>query len=340
MDVLGLADENNANVYSCGIDTGASNQQFYIYKINNSYYLKPGLSETKVLDMETNTAEHNLEIWQIGENWYPQEFDIIKTNPHTHSYTSKIAKSATCTEAGVKTYTCSCGDQYTETIKASGHKYVTTVVPPTCTEKGYTVHTCSVCKDEYTDTYTKVLGHKYVDTVITPTATEQGYTHHKCSVCGDEYDDTYVDPIQEEAITFDIILNANDQAMSSENVNISINGEEASTSENGKASLDLADGTHEITFSAHGFVPRTYTVEVKNGKLTEELTPELNLIGDVDGNGVVNTLDIVKLKRHLIKVEPLKGYALDCANTDGNDTLNTLDIVKLKRHLINVEKLW
>ncbi len=177
-------------------------------------------------------------------------------------------------------------------------------------------------------------------TVVPPTCTEKGYTLHKCSVCCDEFDDSFVDPIKEEVITLDIILNANDQAMSSESISISINGEEASTSENGSAELSLADGTHEITFSAHGFVPRTYTVEVKNGQLTEELTLELNLIGDADGDGAVNTLDIVKLKRHLIKVEPLTGYALDCANTDGNDTLNTLDIVKLKRHLINVEKLW
>ena len=141
-------------------------------------------------------------------------------------------------------------------------------------------------------------------------------------------------------VTLDITLKANDKTMSSESVSISVDGAEASTSENGKAELTLADGTHEITFSAHGFVPRTYTVEVMDGQLTEELTPELNLYGDTDGNGVVNTLDVVKLKRHLINIEPLTGYALDCANTDGNDTINTLDVVKLKRHLINIEPLW
>ncbi len=284
-------------------------------------------------DTEAGYDEHVCSV--CGDSY---KDNIIPANGH--SYTSEITKSATCTEDGIRTYTCSCGDSYTEIIKASGHKYNEMVVPPTCTEKGYTVHTCSVCKDEYTDTYTKVLGHKYVDTVIAPTTTEQGYTHHKCTLCGDEYDDSFVDPIKEEAITLDIILNANDKTMSAENVSISIDGEAALASDNGSAELSLADGAYEITFSAYGFVPRTYTVEVKDGKLTEELTPELNLIGDADGNGVVNTLDIVKLKRHLIKVEPLKGYALDCANTDGNDTLNTLDIVKLKRHLINVEKLW
>ena len=43
----------------------------------------------------------------------------------THSYTSKVTTAATCTTAGVKTYTCSkCGDSYTESIAATGHNYV------------------------------------------------------------------------------------------------------------------------------------------------------------------------------------------------------------------------
>ena len=46
-----------------------------------------------------------------------------KPASHTHSYTSKVTKAATCTAAGTKTYTCSCGDSYTETIKATGHKW-------------------------------------------------------------------------------------------------------------------------------------------------------------------------------------------------------------------------
>ena len=285
-------------------------------------------------DTEAGYDEHVCSV--CGDSY---KDNIIPANGH--SYTSEITKPASCTEDGLKTFTCtSCGDTYTEIIKATGHEYISSVIPPDCTSDGYTVHICKKCNDSYTDERIKATGHKYVDTVIAPTTTEQGCTHHKCSVCGDEYDDSFVDPIKEEAITLDIILNANDKTMSAENVSISIDGEASLTSENGKASLALADGTHEITFSAYGFVPRTYTVEVKNGKLTEELTPELNLIGDADGNGVVNTLDIVKLKRHLIKVEPLTGYALDCANTDGNDTVNTLDIVKLKRHLINVETLW
>ena len=41
-----------------------------------------------------------------------------------HSYTAAVTKPATCGEDGVKTFTCSCGDSYTETIPATGeHTY-------------------------------------------------------------------------------------------------------------------------------------------------------------------------------------------------------------------------
>ena len=45
---------------------------------------------------------------------------------HTHSYTSSVTKNPSCGENGVMTYTCSCGDSYTEAIPASGHQWNTT----------------------------------------------------------------------------------------------------------------------------------------------------------------------------------------------------------------------
>lgn len=74
-------------------------------------------------------------------------------NTHTHSYSSSITKQPTCTSTGVRTFTCSCGSSYTESIPATGHKYTTTVIAPTTTEKGYTLHKCSVCGDSYKDNY-------------------------------------------------------------------------------------------------------------------------------------------------------------------------------------------
>ncbi|MCH5343390.1 MAG: sigma-70 family RNA polymerase sigma factor [Acetatifactor sp.] len=43
--------------------------------------------------------------------------------PHEHVYKEEITKEATCEADGVKTFTCECGDSYTEVIKATGHVF-------------------------------------------------------------------------------------------------------------------------------------------------------------------------------------------------------------------------
>ena len=95
---------------------------------------------------------------------------------HTHSYTEEITTAATCTTAGVKTFTCSCGEgTYTEAIPALGH---TAGAAATCT----TAQTCTVCNA----TITAALGHTEVtDAAVAATCTETGKTEGKhCSVCG------------------------------------------------------------------------------------------------------------------------------------------------------------
>ena len=66
---------------------------------------------------------------------------------HTHSYTSKETKAATCTEKGVKTFTCSCGDTYTENINAKGHAWGDWKVTkePSTSEKGKAQRKCTTC---------------------------------------------------------------------------------------------------------------------------------------------------------------------------------------------------
>lgn len=53
---------------------------------------------------------------------------------HTHSYTSSVTTQPTCCNPGVRTYTCSCGSSYTESIPATGnHNWVAqTMKQPVC----------------------------------------------------------------------------------------------------------------------------------------------------------------------------------------------------------------
>ena len=48
----------------------------------------------------------------------------MRTDPaHIHNYVGEVTKEPTCTEKGEKTYTCDCGDSYTEEIPAKGHHF-------------------------------------------------------------------------------------------------------------------------------------------------------------------------------------------------------------------------
>lgn len=67
--------------------------------------------------------------------------------PCSHDYSSVITKEPTCTDTGIKTYTCACGDSYTEIIPACGHDYGewTVVKEPSYTETGLKQQVCNIC---------------------------------------------------------------------------------------------------------------------------------------------------------------------------------------------------
>ena len=66
---------------------------------------------------------------------------------HEHSYTSEVTKEATCTEEGEITYTCECGDTYTETIAMTDHTEGEWEITKEATliSAGEQVKKCTVC---------------------------------------------------------------------------------------------------------------------------------------------------------------------------------------------------
>ena len=149
-----------------------------------------------------------------------------KDPDHVHSYTETVMKEPTCTEAGEKTYTCECGDSYTEVIPATGHHYEngectdcgekdpdfhkhsyteTVTKEPTCIEAGEKTYTCE-CGDSYTEVIPATghhyengectdcgekdpdfHKHSYTETVTKePTCAEAGEKTYACD-CGDSY---------------------------------------------------------------------------------------------------------------------------------------------------------
>ncbi|MFQ7069776.1 Ig-like domain-containing protein [Ruminococcus bicirculans (ex Wegman et al. 2014)] len=89
--------------------------------------------------------------WYVTNNSAPT---LYKLSPfalddyHEHSYTKTVISNATCTTAGTVKYTCSCGDSYTETIPATGHKSSGWIVDKAASigVKGSKHKECTVCK--------------------------------------------------------------------------------------------------------------------------------------------------------------------------------------------------
>ena len=127
--------------------------------------------------------------------FYNEDTGIPEDPDHRHTYEARVTKEPTCTEEGIKTYACSCGEEYTEQIAALGHKEVTDpAVEPTETEDGKTEGShCSVCGEVLKEqqiipaTGKPEHEHKYEATVTKePTCTEEGIKTYTCS-CGEEY---------------------------------------------------------------------------------------------------------------------------------------------------------
>lgn len=118
--------------------------------------------------------------------------ETTPTQPtHKHSYSSKVTKAATCTEKGVKTFTCSCGNSYTEDIKATGHSYsAKTTKEPTCTEKGVKTFTCK-CSSSYTEAI-NAAGHAWGEWVVIEPADayHKGVSQRACKNCSATEDKT------------------------------------------------------------------------------------------------------------------------------------------------------
>ncbi len=122
-------------------------------------------------------------------------FKIVNTC--THTYTSEVTTSPTCTELGLRTYTCSkCGRVYTEDIPMVEHAWDAGKVTkePTCSVAGVYTYTCEDCGATKEDSIDATGEHIYPETyegnedkwtVDTGDCLAIVYAHPNCLMCGE-----------------------------------------------------------------------------------------------------------------------------------------------------------
>ncbi|OJU16764.1 MAG: hypothetical protein BGN88_02070 [Clostridiales bacterium 43-6] len=65
------------------------------------------------------------------------------------------------------------------------------------------------------------------------------------------------------------------------------------------------------------------------------------LYGDIDGNGTIDVIDMVKMKMHILKINYLQGAMYTAANTDRDSkvTVNVFDMVALKKSVLKINQI-
>lgn len=157
----------------------ASNCEQALEDTQTSFAIEGELSKKKQEEEETkeddvakeDNSEVTEEIIKEGtQEIISEETNVPETNAtaevkeHTHNFNSEVTRAATCGEDGIRMYTCSCNESYTESIKATGaHNFTSSVIKtPTCSEEGTKLYTCSTCGTSYTEVIGRTNDHEWI----------------------------------------------------------------------------------------------------------------------------------------------------------------------------------
>ena len=298
-----------------------------------------------VSEANTDIMNNNVKIGFVCE----------RLGTHTHSYTATVTREATCTEKGVRTYTCSCGDSYTEEIPAKGHgaTEIRNKVDATTLADGYTGDTyCTVCNSlllkgtiipKLTDENdavaiavenAKALAGKDIEIPVIITK--------NTGIAGFSFDIGYDDTILTlKSVALGSVLETGQVSTNGNVVNWYAADNAAGDGTILKLTFIVADtaaaGTTDISISPHegkknlvdesgNYVEANYqagTLEIVRG-----------IIGDVNGDEDITIADVVVLNRHVLGKYTLPAERLEFADVNGDGDITIGDVVVLNRHVL------
>ncbi len=278
------------------------------------------------------------------ENCDAKETGVIPALGHTEG-TWKETKSATCTGAGEETLFCKVcggivGTRETEKLPHSYGGWIS-LTEADCIHAGSQYRECASCDAKETDVI-PALGHSYESVVTAPTMTSEGYTTYTCLSCGDSYVDDIVPPLtavitgtvtsfrsDTDEITIELIRDGETEPA----YTIVVTGNSAEYSLDG-----VTAGEYTLRVSKKDHVTRDYEITVESQESVIDL--KIHLLGDVDGNGRVNTIDVSKANAHARGVQYLDDYEASCGDINADTRLNTPDVARINVHARSIEFLW
>ncbi len=80
------------------------------------------------------------------------------------------------------------------------------------------------------------------------------------------------------------------------------------------------------------------TIMVKTTS-NETIIYKVAVTGDVDGNGIIDILDLLKIQRHILKSKLLNSSYLVAGDTNNDKTVDILDLLRIQKHILGEIRL-
>lgn len=100
----------------------------------------------------------------------------------------------------------------------------------------------------------------------------------------------------------------------------------------GNANITVKNTNGDVLESS-SFVGTGTIMELSKGNKNERFVYVLK--GDTNGDGVINSADLLKLRQHLLETNVLSGAFKEACKLANNDTINSADLLKLRQYLLS-----
>ncbi len=102
--------------------------------------------------------------------------------------------------------------------------------------------------------------------------------------------------------------------------------------------FDIEPGTYTLEVSKFNHVTRNYKISITDKNVVQNI--KIHLLGDITGDGEIDSNDISKANEHTKKVITLSDYEFDCADINGDEKVNTTDVAMANAHAKKTSLLW
>ena len=102
-----------------------------------------------------------------------------------------------------------------------------------------------------------------------------------------------------------------------------------------KAEVSMTDSSNKT--KTDGILATGDKITIKSGSETKTFI--VVIYGDINGDGLINSTDLLKIRQHLIGPSKLSGEYFNAANVTKDNVLNSTDLLRIRQHLIGTKSI-